>query len=120
MDIYIKAILIVFGLWIFQGILSYYQINHFRKRVAELKKKGKVIIGQQKGKLRAGSIVIIVIDDNKTVIDAEEMKGFTVFNKFKKKNELIGKSLNDIDEVLNQIKSKQSVKAIEKALENVN
>ncbi len=118
MNIYIKAVLIILGLWILQGILSYIQINHYRKRFSCLRKKGRVLVGQQKGKLRGGSIVMLVINDDDKIIDAEEMKGFTVFNKFKKKNEIIGKSINNMELILRSMKNQQSMKALQKALEN--
>lgn len=114
-----KALGFIFIMWMIQGILSYFQIKHFRRRTAELKKKGRILIGQQKGKFSAGSIVILVIDNNNNIIDAEEMRGFTVFNKFKKKADIIGKSLEDSQSLIASIKNKQSMRAIEKALEGV-
>jgi len=114
-----KVLCFIFMMWMLQGVLSYFQINHFRRRMAELKKKGRILIGQQKGRFTAGSIIILVIDNKKNVIDAEEMRGFTVFNKFKKRTELIGKSLEDSQSLIASIKNKQSIKAIEKALEGV-
>lgn len=119
MDGIVKLLSIIFSMWIVQGILSYFQINHFRSRLAELKKKGEVLIGQHKGKLSAGSIVILVVDDKKNIIDAEEMIGFTVFKKFKKKYELIGKNLENQQSYISSIKNKQTLKAIEKVVKEV-
>lgn len=116
----VKALGFIFIMWMIQGILSYFQIRHFRKRMADLKRKGRILIGRQKGRFVAGSIVILVIDNDKTVIDAEEMSGFTVFNKFKKKTEIIGKHIEDLEGLIANVKNKQSIKAIKKALEGVN
>lgn len=106
-------------MWMIQGILSYFQIKHFRERIRQLKKKGKILIGQQKGRFAAGSIVILVVDDKNNIIDAEEMNGFTVFNKFKKKNHIIGKNVEDAESIIANVRGKQSIKAIRKALEGV-
>lgn len=114
-----KAIVLIFGLWMFQGILTYWQIKHYRKTLTQLKTKGRVFIGQEKGKLGAGSIVLLVADDNDTIIDIQEMKGITVFDKFKKIDTYIGKTLEDlILELSNQEKETVTTKAIKKSLKD--
>lgn len=112
-----KTLIIVFGLWILQGILSYMQINHYRKTLNHLKTKGKVYIGQDRGKLRPGSIVLLVSDDNNVIIDMQEMKGISVFDKFKRKEKYIGKSLNELIVELSQLdKENNTIRAIKSAL----
>ena len=114
-----KALGFVFILWVAQGLLTVLQIQHYRKRVAELKKKGKVLIGQQKGKLKAGSIVLMALDAEGIIKDAEEMRGFTVFTKFRKLNAVIGKTPEECMTMLDGIKNVQQRKAIRKAVEGV-
>ncbi|MDN5352315.1 MAG: glucitol operon activator protein [Clostridiales bacterium] len=115
----VKALGFVFALWIAQGLLTVLQIQHYRKRVAELKKKGKVLVGQKKGKLKAGSIVLIALNEDGVISDAEEMRGFTVFTKFKKLNAVVGKTPEQCVSMLEAFKNKQQREAIRKAVEGV-
>ncbi len=102
-----------------QGILAYFQIKHFRKVVNEMKKQGKVLIGQQKGKLSAGSIVVLAIDKHNKVINVQEMRGITVFDKFRVKDEFINKSIDELKRELPNMKNKKSSLALKKAIEQL-
>lgn len=93
---------------------------NFKKRVRALRHKGKVLVGQAKGKLKEGSIVLVVVDDERVVIDAEEMRGITVFNKFRKLNSIVGRSVDNQETLLEGLKNKQQKKAILQALEGGN
>lgn len=109
----------IFGMWMLQGILAYFQIKHFRKVVNEMKKQGKVLIGKQKGKLSAGSIVVLAIDKHNKVINAQEMRGITIFNKFRVKDEFINKSIDELKRELPNMKNKKSSLALKKAIEQL-
>jgi glucitol operon activator protein len=114
-----KALAFIFGLWILQGLMSYGQIVHYRKTLTQLKTKGKVFIGQEKGKLKPGSIVLLVVDGSNKIIDVQEMKGISVFDRFRKKEKYIGKSLEELVEELNQLKKETvTTKAMKKALKD--
>ena len=113
-----KALLFIFGLWVLQGVLSYVQITHYRKTLSRLKSKGRVLIGHEKGKLKPGSIILLVIDDNGIIIDVEEMKGISVFDRFRKKSTYIGKTIEELSKELSQLKKDTiTTRAIKKALE---
>ena len=115
-----KALLFIFGLWVLQGVLSYVQITHYRKTLSRLKCKGKVLVGHEKGKFKPGSIILLVIDDNGVIIDVEEMKGISVFDRFRKKDVYIGKSIDELSKELKQQKKDTiTTKAIKKALEDL-
>lgn len=115
-----KALLFIFGLWVLQGALSYIQISHYRKTLSRLKYKGKVLVGHEKGKFKPGSIILLVIDDNGIIIDVEEMKGISVFDRFRKKDVYIGKSIDELSKELKQQKKDTiTTKAIKKALEDL-
>ena len=47
-------------------------------------------IGNKKGKIAAGSIIILISNKDGIITDCEEMKGRTVFSRFNKVNEYTG------------------------------
>lgn len=111
-----KILAFILVLWLFQALLSYRQISDYRNTLKSLKDKGKVYIGQKKGKLTSGSITFIVVNDD-IIVDFREMKGITVFDKFKKNDLYIGKPVKDLVDELSAIKKKNvSTRAILSAL----
>lgn len=116
-NIYI-ILAIVFGLWILQGIFSAMQIQRYRKTVRRLSKKGRrLLTARSKGRLREGVIMIFSIDEEGLIVEAEEMRGITVFARFKPIPKIIGKSIYDDHELLSSLESKVQQKAIIEALE---
>lgn len=94
----VKLVFIAFGLLIIQGILSYFQITNYRKTLKRLNKLGKVSIGTKKNKIGKGRIVILVSNDNSTLVTGEEMYGISIFARFKKIKDLDGISLERLKE----------------------
>lgn len=116
----VKLMLFLLAMWILQGVLTYFQVKNYRTRSTELRKKGDVYTGKAKGRLREGCIVMLVVEKDGTIIDAEEMRGITVFSKFKTIKSIIGKSIYNKDDLLNSLRYKQQKRALESALEGVN
>ncbi len=114
-----KVMIFIFIMWMLQGVLAYFQIKHFRKVLNKMKKQGRILIGQQKGKLSAGSILILAIDEDENVINAQEMKGITVFDKFRVKDEFINKSIDELKRELPNIKDKKLSLTLKKAIEQL-
>jgi glucitol operon activator protein len=111
-----KLVIFLFALWILQGVMTYWQIKNYRKTLTQLKNKGKVYVGHEKGKFKAGSIVLIAVDDKDIIIDMKEMKGFTVFDRFKTRNMYIGKTVEELVGELTTIeKDTVTTKALKKA-----
>lgn len=115
----INVMLIVFGLWLLQGVFSYFQVRNYRETVGRLKVKGRLLIAREKGRFKAGIIMIMAVDDKGIIVAAEEMKGITVFHKFRKLESVIGKSIYEDEELLNSLESKLQREAIIGALEGV-
>lgn len=106
------------GVWILQTILGYFQMKHFTKEFSILRRKGKVAIGKDKGKIKAGTVIMICIDENKNILEAKVMSGLTVFAKLKTIKELENQNFLNIDkDVINKF-NKMTVKAIDNAIEN--
>ncbi|MBU3179803.1 transcriptional regulator GutM [Clostridium psychrophilum] len=89
----IKLVLFAFCLLIMQTVLTYLQSVNYYKRLNLLKTKGIIGIGNRKGRIAAGSILIMVSNKDGIIVDCEEMKGRTVFSRFKKANQYVGMSV---------------------------
>lgn len=116
----LKYGLLIFAMLVVQGIMTYFQIKDYRKNVSQIRKKGRLFVGQVKGRIRAGSIVLMAVDPIGTILDARAMTGITVFHRFKTIEEVIGKNITDNNTWIKQIKNKQMVKAILKGIDVMN
>lgn len=79
--------------YLLQAFLGYQQIKHFTKTYTDMKRKGRVAIGRNAGKFKAGTIVMFAIDSNAIIIDAKKIQGTTVLAKFKELPAFIGYQL---------------------------
>jgi glucitol operon activator protein len=105
-------------MWVFQGILSYFQIKHYNIILKEMKQKGKILVGQHKAIFGVGSIIILVLDEKNKVIDAKKMQGITVFNRFKSINELENKTIEEIKKDIPNVRDKRIRLSLEEAIKN--
>ncbi len=113
-----KFIIFIAVAWILQILLGLLQIKSFNKRYVQLRRKGKVAIGKVKGKLRAGTVVLIAIDDNCNIVQAEKIQGLTVFARLKSMNTLVGENLLKIDPVVLDSLDKLTLLAVTDAIDN--
>ncbi len=78
------TIVIALGLaWVVQSWLSFKQTQRFTKLFVELRRKGRVAMGKFRGGIVAGSIVMLVIDDDDRVLEGHRLGGVTVLARFK-------------------------------------
>ncbi|MBU3112225.1 transcriptional regulator GutM [Clostridium lacusfryxellense] len=91
-------ILIILGViaWLVNCLFGLMQIKDFNKNYIELRRIGKVAIGRKKGYIRAGTVVLILIDEEGTVISSRKMQGVSVFARVKEFKGLEGMSLSNI------------------------
>ncbi|MPW25116.1 hypothetical protein GC105_04850 [Alkalibaculum sp. M08DMB] len=106
-------------MFILQGILTFFQVKNYRTNVSELNKKGSLFVGQTKGKIRAGSIVIMAIGSDGNIIEARAMTGITVFHRFKTITELTNENIYKSELWIKNIKNKQMAKAIKVGIEAI-
>lgn len=96
-----KPLMVIFVLsWILQGVLTYFQIKNYKERMSTLGSIGYLGVGRIKKKIGRGRILLLVSDETGKVIEAEEMKGISVFTRFKKKEELIGYKIDELSKNL--------------------
>lgn len=93
----IGLIVLAIVMWILQTVLAVRQFNQFNRHIKELRKSGKVAIGKAKGKIRAGAIVMFLIDDDLNIIKGEIMNGFTSLARIKEFNKFNGINLMDLN-----------------------
>lgn len=113
----LKVGLLIFAMLVLQGVLTFFQIKDYRKNVAEIHKKGSLFVGQIKGRIKAGSIVLMAINPSGNIVDARSMTGITVFHRFKSIEELLGKNIYESEAWVHQLKNKQMSKAIKKGIQ---
>lgn len=104
--------------WIGQMILGVYQIKYFNKHFKEMRKLGKVVIGKNKGKVRAGVIVLIAIDEDSNIIKAEKMQGISVFARMRAVKILENKNLLEINTDNLKGVDKWTIKAVNNGIES--
>jgi len=90
--------LIILGIivWVANFLFGLMQIKDFNKNYIELRRIGKVAIGRKKGYLQAGTIVLILIDEDGIVVCSRKMQGVSVFARVKEFKGLEGRSLSNI------------------------
>ncbi|AOT71131.1 transcriptional regulator GutM [Geosporobacter ferrireducens] len=114
-----KIFIIAFILFILQGIFSFKQIKNYQIRIKELKMKGLVGIGREKGFLRAGNITILVCSKQGKVITGEQMEGITVFSRFREIDSLAGMSLSQLKKIYTEKKKNAASKAMLQAIDTL-
>lgn len=84
---------IAFSLFLMQAIGGYFQIRDYKKAVKRIHKLGNVGIGQTKGGLFTGNLVLVACDNSGTITGAEVMEGMTFLAHFKPQEAYRGKVL---------------------------
>lgn len=90
MDSITMFITVAIVAWAGQIGLTFFQIRAFNRMLQELAKKGEVKIGRTSSRWKARTIVVLVEDNEKNIVDAKVFKGMTVFARPKPLPCLIG------------------------------
>lgn len=121
MSEYAGIIILLVLCWFIQIGFSYYQHKSYQEALNQIKKRNDGYLGvgiaKAKFKMGRGVISLLVTDAQGTILDYQEMSGFTVFARFKRKDSWIGKKTAEISKML---KGKQQVNAFNQALELIN
>ncbi|GHV75976.1 hypothetical protein AGMMS49942_07970 [Spirochaetia bacterium] len=89
--------LIIFSLLALQMLLSLIQVRQYQNAVRKLRGQGILGIGQRRGKVRPGEILILVYNPREDrVVSAQSMRGYTVFAHFKEISEYRDRSLEEM------------------------
>lgn len=93
----IGMILILAVGFLLQYGLGFIQIKNFNKHYTELRRRGRVAIGRRPSIFKAGTLVLLQIDQNNKIEKGRYMQGVTVFARFKKLSGLEGKAIGTLN-----------------------
>lgn len=106
-------ILLFITAWITQIFFTYRQNKHYGQTVREMSSRydsGYLGVGVVKKRLGIGSVVILVADVKGEVVNAEELTGVTVFSRFKKTSELVGRTIEQLFSLQDKDTRTQAIK----------
>ena len=91
--------LAVFALIALQMLLGLVQVRRYQHAVRQMRGSGLLGIGQRRGVLRGGEILILSYDrSSDRVVACMSMKGYTIFAGFEKRPSYIGMTLDEVRE----------------------
>lgn len=111
-------VVIAVVMWIMQCVLGLWQFKRFNRHFKALRAEGRVAIGKAKGRIVAGSVVLLCIDQESRIIKGAKMQGLTIFAGVKPFMDLNGRYLPEIREENCAKLDKQTKKAVLNAVEN--
>lgn len=89
-----NSLTLIFGfaliLVVMQSVGTFIQIKDFQKAMKRVHKYGNVGLGQKKGGLTSGYLVLIACNSEGRITYAERMTGVTILNKCRPFDELMG------------------------------
>lgn len=104
--------------YIAQVVLSYYQLLNFRKTMASMARKGKIAVGRKKGIFK-GKAVILLISENGIILEAQGLKGTTVFARLKKISEWENRTFEELLDIVKESSWDSSVKQAIASMSNI-
>ncbi|WP_239719738.1 MULTISPECIES: transcriptional regulator GutM [unclassified Mammaliicoccus] len=82
--------------FVIQYLLGLLQIKNFTKHYTSMRENGRVAIGRRPAIFKAGTLVLLQINNRNEIEEARYMQGVTVFSKFKKLKGLDGYKINKL------------------------
>lgn len=84
---------------LFQLILSIYQVQYYQKFMGQLVKKYQdtkdyQLLSEVNKSFFSSNIVTLIVDQNKTIVEAYYLNGMTIFSRFQVYSQLIGHILD--------------------------
>lgn len=117
---FIKIVIVIGLAWLLQIGLGFLQLRDFNKNFKELRQKGRVVIGKNRGRVKKGSVILIAIDDDCCIFESRIMKGITILARFKAMEILNGENLHSINTNILKDLDKQTTLAIQDGIKNYN
>jgi glucitol operon activator protein len=111
-----KVICFIIALMLLQLFMAHFQSKDYKNLMKSLKGKGIIGIGVKKGRIRAGTIVILVSNEMGKIIEGKQMKGYTIFARFK---DIEGVKGEDILELKKKVISEKGSIAYIDAIERI-
>lgn len=83
--------------YIFQMVLGIKQFKYFNRHYVAMRNRGQVVIGTNKGRIVSGTIILLVVDKQFKIVEAEKMQGVSSFATFKSFDQVVGCNLLELD-----------------------
>ncbi len=116
----LKIFIVAFFFMIIQAGLTYYQSKKIQMKMVEVRKLGDFGIGQTRGKLRPGNILVMAVDEADRIVEVQLMRGITFFAKFKPLRVLNGKTIGEAESYLKEKKVHEDIiKSVAMAIQQV-
>lgn len=93
--IYFIGILAI-SAYILQVLLGIRQFKYFNRQLRQMRSKGRVAIGVNKGRIASGTIILFAIDEKFQIHEAKKMQGISSFATFKPFNTIVGQNLLEL------------------------
>lgn len=114
-------VILIIIFWIIQFLFSMLQNKDYNRVIREMRSyhSGYLGVGIARSKLNfgPGTVIILVLDNEGTILDLREMYGFSVFARFKQKGKMIGRP---VEELVEKKGPKVKRKAVEQAISLIN
>jgi len=89
--------LVILGLLALQVAMSFFQVRRYQKTIKAWLGKGVLGVGQRKGFIRPGELLILVYNRHEDrALSVQSMRGFTIFAAFREVKEYAGLSLQEL------------------------
>ena len=77
--------------------MGYWQVRQYQKAVRKWRGKGILGMGQRRGFLRPGELLILVYDRREDrAVSVQSMRGYTIFTRFEERSRYIGLALDEL------------------------
>jgi DNA-binding transcriptional regulator of glucitol operon len=106
----LKIFIVAFFFMIIQAGLTYYQSKKIQMKMVEVRKHGDFGIGQTRGRLRPGNILVLAVDETDHIVEVQLMRGISFFAQFKSFSALTGKTIGEVDRIMADKKIHDDVK----------
>ncbi|MGL9731135.1 transcriptional regulator GutM [Enterococcus sp. DIV0756] len=93
--IYFIGILAI-SAYILQVLLGIRQFKYFNRQLRQMRSKGRVAIGVNKGRIASGTIILFAIDEQFQIHEAKKMQGISSFTMFKPFTNVVGQNLLEL------------------------
>lgn len=115
-----KILLLGLLFYILQTVLTCFQIKNFKKNFKELRlKRGIVGMGQKKRMISAGTVVLLSCNENGVLMEGRQMKGYSVFARFKEMKGIQGLTLAELKSKVMQEDEKTRNVSLLNAIEHI-
>lgn len=97
MSIFIFGLLLLVG-YLLQTYLTLFQLKDFKMKYINLQQIGRVVIGKQKGRVSAGTIILFAINDQNIILKGFKMQGYSFLARFDEFNIFNGEDISLLDQ----------------------